>query len=119
MDLYINTSDKKIVRIRLKEGRRILAENEFMAEYKQAEKLLPAIEQLLRNIKANIKNIKRVYVVDKGDSFTALRIGVVIANALAFALRGKVLPFNDKGKNKEKKFNIVRPIYHKEPNITV
>ncbi len=118
MDLYIDTADKKNIRLSLRQGRQVLAKKELAAEYQQAEKLLPAIDQLLKNVKANVGEIKKIYVANRGQSFTALRIGVVVANALAFALGVKVFPSDEKNKDRGGKFNIVKPVYHKEPNIT-
>ena len=118
MDLCIDTADKKIIHLSLRQGRQVLAKKEFAAEYQQAEKLLPAIDQLLKSVKANIREIKKIYVANHGQSFTALRIGVVVANALAFALGVKVFSLDGKNEGRRDKINIVKPVYHKEPNIT-
>jgi tRNA A37 threonylcarbamoyladenosine modification protein TsaB len=116
MDLYIDTADKKIVHLSLRQDKQVLTEKEFAAEYKQAEKLLPTIDWLLKSVRADIEEVEMICVTNRGQSFTALRIGVVTANALAFALGIKVL---SPGENEQgSKTNIVKPIYHKEPNIS-
>jgi len=115
MILYINTTQGSNIEISIEDGDKIIANKKFSAKYKQAEKLLPEIDKLLQKSKNKLDDIKKIEVVNNGDentSFTALRIGVVTANALGYALG---IPVN---KNKIKNFNIIKPIYNKEPNIT-
>ena len=50
MTLYINTTEKDLVKIAVKDGNREVAVKEFNAQYTQAEKLLPAIDKMLSNI---------------------------------------------------------------------
>lgn len=123
MILYINTTQGHNIEIAIKKGDKILAKKKFSAKYRQAEKLLPEIKKILDKNKLELSDIKKIQVVNKGTdetSFTALRIGVVTANALGYALGVPVIGFQklDVNKKKIKKFNIVEPIYSKEPNIT-
>jgi len=80
---------------------------------------------LLKKTKIKLSAIKRIYKKNRGGSFTALRIGVVTANALGYALGVPVeeVAENDKGLKRVKKsfkgFNIIKPVYDKEPNITI
>ncbi|MFH0973018.1 MAG: hypothetical protein V1768_03475 [Patescibacteria group bacterium] len=87
----------------------------------QAEKLLPAIDKLLKKNKIKLSDIKKIQVENQGGSFTALRIGVVTANALGYALgipvegtqklenRQQITDSrNQKSKNN---FSVVEPIY--------
>jgi len=124
MTLSINTTQGDQVMIAIEQGRRVIATKKFTAKYKQAEKLLPEIDRLLKSKKLSLSKIKKIKVDNRGGSFTALRIGVVTANALGYATRKPVqgvtksykkLPKVTKG---FKRFNIVEPIYNKEPNIT-
>ena len=81
------------------------------------------------------ESIKGIIVENKGGSFTALRIGIVTANALGYALgipvasskfpekasgprgfTGKVKSLKLKNSTK---YSVVMPEYEKEPNITV
>ncbi|MCS7092048.1 MAG: hypothetical protein NZM26_01705 [Patescibacteria group bacterium] len=48
--------------------------------------LLPAIKDLLAKSKANLRDISEVVVFTSGESYTGLRVGVSIAQALAFLL---------------------------------
>ena len=101
---------------------------------KQSEKLLTSIERVL---KGDLKKVKGIGVVSGPGSFASLRIGVVTANTLAYALKVPVVgialnEFIDQDElvkkllkklTTKKKFslakNIVVPFYGQEPNITL
>jgi len=110
--------------------------------YKQSELLLKTIEKLVQKQKIKLTDLSGIIVVSGPGQFSALRIGVVTANSLGFALDIPVVGVKlikswqdlqeneklekvwEKGvklfKNK-RKFNIrnqVVPEYGKEPNIT-
>ena len=124
MILSINTTNRDKIKIALKEGKRILARKEFEARYSQAEKLLPEIKKMLGKKKIKLSAISGIEVVNESGpetGFTALRIGVVTANALGYGLG---VPIRGSVKEKRKgikplKFNIIKPAYSKEPNITL
>jgi len=105
MILFINTTNNDFLEIALKEGGKTVAQKKIKTHYDQAEKLLPAIEKMIKARKLELKNIKKIEVENRGGSFTSLRIGVVTANALNYALGGKI--------------DIAVPVYDKEPNITM
>ncbi|MDD4310947.1 MAG: tRNA (adenosine(37)-N6)-threonylcarbamoyltransferase complex dimerization subunit type 1 TsaB [Eubacteriales bacterium] len=72
----------------------LLAEREADASKKHAETLLPLIDELLEENGATISQID-LFAVDIGPgSFTGVRIGVSIVNALAFATGKKIVPIN-------------------------
>ncbi|MFH1822314.1 MAG: tRNA (adenosine(37)-N6)-threonylcarbamoyltransferase complex dimerization subunit type 1 TsaB [Patescibacteria group bacterium] len=118
MQLYINTTKEDEIELAIINKKKIVAKKVFTAKYAQAEKLLPAIEKLLKDKKLKLKDIKRIKVANSGGSFTALRIGVITANALAYALGVPV-----KGESGQalsyKGIKIIKPVYSQEPNITV
>lgn len=120
MTLYINTvgHDEIIIELRDKEG--VLARKKISAPRKQSEKLLPAIDKLLKTKKIKLKELKKIIVANYGGSFTSLRIGVITANALAYALN---IPVEAETKMKKVKefssYSIVEPIYDREPNIGI
>jgi len=117
MTLYINTTEKDLVKIAIKDGNREVAVKEFKAQYCQAEKLLPAISKMLSNKKIKLGDLDNIEVANKGGSFTSLRIGVLTANALGYALGIPVVASGEKIV-KAGKFSIIKPIYDKKPNIT-
>jgi tRNA A37 threonylcarbamoyladenosine modification protein TsaB len=130
MILYINTIEKDKVIIALKKGNLFFAKKTLKTKYNESEKLISEIKKILENKKIALKKIKKIEVenVSKEDTgFTALRIGVVIANALAYGLNVPVICFKriysckkesaSSSLNKNKIY-IVEPVYNKEPNIT-
>ena len=77
--LGINTATNK-TELALIEGSKVLYVKSWDADYNEAEKVLPAIKTALK--KPN--NLEKVFVVQGPGAFTGLRIGVTIANALAY-----------------------------------
>ena len=119
MTLYIDTTDNEKMIISLKEQGKVVAREEIMAHRAQAEKLLPGIEKMLKKNKLKLADLKEIRVANIGGTFTALRIGVVTANALAYALGIPVKGEGETGNVKSKnKLHIVKPVYNREPNIT-
>lgn len=98
----------------------------------QKDKLLFSIDKVLRKRKKTAKDIGGIMVVSGQGSFTAVRQGVVSANAFGYLLRVPVVGVKlDEFKNedefleigykkllKAKKGIMVLPAYGKEPNIT-
>lgn len=123
MQLMINTSTNDEVIIALLEGESVVLEKIFSARYRQAELLLVEIDSLLAEKKVKLDKINKIIVENRGESFTALRIGVVTANALGYALG---IPVVEKqaidrktAHNQAKDYDIVKPEYNREPNITM
>ncbi len=100
MKLSIDTSsnEKTIVK---------LDESEFIedSKTKRSQIVLPMIEKLLKKANKQLSDLTEIEVVEGPGSFTGLRVGAAIANALGFALK---IPVN--GKNPSK-LEIVEPIY--------
>ena len=122
MILSINTTNRDKIEIALKEGERVVVRKEFEAKYSQAEKLLPAIKKMLAEKKIKLSAISGIEVANVSGletGFTALRIGVVIANALGYGLGVPVKGLGVKVRSKRfSQFNVIEPIYNKNPNIT-
>ncbi|MCK4553386.1 hypothetical protein KAU19_00280 [Candidatus Parcubacteria bacterium] len=120
--MYINTTQGDDIIIVIKDSDKIVMQKKIKAKYSQAEKLLPMIDKMLAQNNLKIKDIQKIKVANVDGSFTALRIGVVTANALGYALGVPVqnIVENKKFKVKSRKFDfdIVEPVYSKEPNIT-
>ena len=127
MILFIDTAsyDEIVITLFHDDGKK-LKTKKFKAPRQQAEKLLPAVAKLLSALNCSLSDLKKIQVVVAGGSFTSLRIGVVTANALAYALNIPVEAVSVNGevlKNQQDKkfesYNIVSPQYDKEPNIGV
>ncbi|MFZ4631610.1 MAG: hypothetical protein ACOYL8_00190 [Patescibacteria group bacterium] len=120
MTLYINTSLPNEIIIKIIKDDKDLFIKKIKAERKQSEKLLPSINNLLISKKIKLNQLKKIIVANFGGSFTSLRIGVITANALAYALN---IPVEAEIKNKKNKsfskYSLVEPIYDREPNIGI
>lgn len=74
------------------EDGRVLAEELAESERKHAETIVPAIEAVLKRSALSLSEMD-YYAVDIGPgSFTGIRIGVAVVNALAYANEKKVIP---------------------------
>lgn len=111
MILYIDTTNLENALIRLvqNDGRSI-EEKEFASGRELNKRLLPEIESLLRERGFDKTDLTGIVVVLGPGSFTAVRIGVAVANALAFALK---IPVN------QEQNRWVEPIYGAPPKITI
>lgn len=122
MILYIDTSDKSQIFIAVLEQNKEIGSTSVEANFRHSENLLPGIDNLLKGLKISLSDIDEIQVVDHGVSFTSLRIGIVTANALGYALGVPVYGI-DKNKKKKrgsgKNFYIVNPKYDRDPNITI
>lgn len=130
MILVINTADSENVFIGLITSGAWQAKKQFKAKAQQAEKLLPAIDKLLK-MQGNKAKLLGIAVISGPASFTALRIGVVTANTLAWGLKIPVISlkldeFKDLDelvqqvsfKMKSSKSEVVvKPFYGKAPTI--
>ncbi len=90
--LHINTKDQKVVKVSLKKEEKIVASLSEENEY-GSQALLPLIEKLLKSRKLEFKDLEEIEVETGPGSFTGLRVGVSVANALGFALG---IPINGK-----------------------
>ena len=102
--LYINTKDRKAIEVVLKENGKIVKSLSEENEY-GSQALLPLMIKLLKQTStpgvhiqnhtrcAHWKDLKGIEVETGSGSFTGLRVGVSVANALGFALG---IPVNGK-----------------------
>jgi len=122
MILYVNTTPNDFFELGLKDNNKFIVKKKFNSKRTQAEKLLPTIDKLLKASKLKLKDIKGIEVASRGGSFTSLRIGVVTANSLAYALG---IAVTGEGRSRQKrnsgrlKLNPVKPEYESSPVITV
>lgn len=85
MILYINTKDSKKVEVSLKKDRKVLETLTEDREY-GSQVLLPMIEKLLKNNDLDFKDLQGIEVETGPGSFTGIRVGVSVANSLAYSL---------------------------------
>ncbi len=88
MRLYIDTSDRETITVGLGKKR-------FKTEAKEgaSQKLLAFIEEVLKKEGVTIKKVTEIKVNTGPGSFTGLRVGVSVANAIGWALD---IPVNGK-----------------------
>ena len=88
MKLYIDTSSSEKIVVGLDEKK-----FETPAKKGASQRLLPFIVELLKKEGKDLKEIKEIEVNTGPGSFTGLRVGVSVANALGWALK---IPVNGK-----------------------
>jgi len=88
MKLFIDTADSDKTIIGLGNQRW-----EFKTKKHKSQKLLELIDQALKKQKKRLKNITEIEVNLGPGSFTGLRVGISVANALGWALK---IPINGK-----------------------
>jgi len=81
--LAINTASRT-TQIALLKQDKILREKEWISENNESEKLMPEIDDLLKNKKIKYDDLEGIIVVKGPGSFTGLRVGVSVANAIAY-----------------------------------
>lgn len=90
--LYIDTSSNQDIQVALEiDGKKDII-REAIGD-KKAQVVLSMIEQLLKRNSLKLADINKIKVNTGPGSFTGLRVGVSIANALGFALQ---IPINGK-----------------------
>ncbi len=133
MILFINTSKEMQLDVFLIKQTQIIDKLIKRGNYKVSENLLKMIDKLIKKNKLDFKNLKGIIAVSGPGPFTSLRIGVAVANTLAYALKIPAVGLiNKKQKltdeqliklglqklSKAKTSNYISPFYDREPNIT-
>lgn len=101
MILHIDTSKRNEVKVAVKFNNKLYKKT---VKNIQSQNVLQLIDKLLKEKKFKLKDIKEIEVKTGPGSFTGLRVGISVANALGFALN---IPVNGK------KAGIVHPSYDK------
>ena len=83
LTLGINTAGS-VTSIALLENGRFMSENSWQSNNDEAEKLMPAIAKLLEKAGTKFPQIEKVIVISGPGSFTGLRVGVTVANTIAY-----------------------------------
>lgn len=92
MILWINTADRKKIEVALKKDGEVLktksAENDFGSQV-----LLNLITEVLKESSLEFKDLQSIEVEKGPGSYTGLKVGASVANALGFSLK---IPVNGK-----------------------
>lgn len=92
MTLYINSSDKNKIIVELKKHGKVKFREKGENEY-GSQILLPLIKKIIEKNGFEFPDLKEIEVETGPGSFTGLRVGVSVANALGFSLG---IPVNGK-----------------------
>ncbi len=102
-----------------------VAEHQWLADRQLADHLHVEIKKILKKNKLTFDNLTGIVVFEGPGSFTGLRIGITVANALAYSLQIPVIGTNSEkwiSPGWQKKFSkpqqYVVPEYGSLPNIT-
>jgi tRNA A37 threonylcarbamoyladenosine modification protein TsaB len=119
MKLYIDSRDNKKIILKITEkGKELYSIKKDIIPKRQANELLLSIDNLLKSNNITWSQIKEIIVNNDGGSFTGLRLGVIVANTLAYAKNIKL------SSTKQKSFfvndiKIVKPDYNRDPDISI
>jgi tRNA threonylcarbamoyladenosine biosynthesis protein TsaB len=102
--LIINTSDNKLIKVGLMINNKLTEEIESDSKILRSEAAIPLIDKLLKKQKLNFYDLEEIEVFVGPGSYTGLRVGVSIANALGYLLN---IPVNGK-----KVGELVSPVYN-------
>lgn len=92
MTLSIDTTDMKKTTIRLLEGDKVVVQLEKENSF-GSQVTLPLIEEALKKAGKDLNDLAAIEVNPGPGSYTGTRVGVSIANALAYSLK---IPVNGK-----------------------
>jgi len=127
MILYINTSQRERVEFAIIKDREVflLQRNTGL---KQSEQALFLLDSFLKKNKIKLSNIKRIVINRGPGSFTAVRLGIVLANTLALALKISIVGiYNQELRSKADYLKLsglqfakdfIKPYYDRQPDIT-
>ena len=84
--LFIDTTNNNEVTVGLKiDGKEFITKKPL--DTRKAQVVLPMIEELLKELQLNLKDITAIEVNPGPGSFTGIRVGLSIANTLGFLLK--------------------------------
>src|SRR5688572_12025962 len=91
--LYIDTSDSKVTTVRITRSETIHEFKEETNTSTRSQNVLMLIEKTLKAAELKLTDLTQVEVHPGPGSFTGVRVGISVANALGFALG---IPVNGK-----------------------
>lgn len=90
MKLFIDTSKRDEVKVAIEFDKKL---HEKVVKNVRSQNVLALVDKLLKEKKKKLSDLKEIRVDEGPGSFTGLRIGISVANALGFALK---IPVNGK-----------------------
>lgn len=116
-------SDNPQAELRLYSKEECIAQEEWQAHRLLAETVHKKIRDLLRSNGLTYEDIGKVVVYEGPGSFTGLRIGISVANAIGYGLNVPVVAgrgelWAEEGVSEYGSFTPIPPVYGQEPHIT-
>ena len=96
MIILVIRTDKPEAEIGIYDGDKQLAYIKWQAHRELAETIHKKIEEMLNKLSISLGDIKGLVVYKGPGSFTGLRIGLSVANALAYSLQVPIVTTNGK-----------------------
>lgn len=111
MKLYVDSTDANGPEVAVFENEAEIVRLQGVAGMRQAQQVLPLIDEALRKKDFALHDITEIEVNPGPGSFTGTRVGVALANALALALG---VPINGQPVG-----SFMAPVYDSAPKITL
>lgn len=92
-----------------------IADHTWYAHRELSDTLLTEIESLLHSQQKNLKNLTGIVVYQGPGSFTGLRIGITIANTLAYSLQIPIASARDDGSKESWQKRAIQALSQKVP----
>ena len=83
LTLAINTASS-FTAIALLDSQNLLRERSWQSHNDEAEKLMPAIDSLIKEHGKSYEDIKKIVAIKGPGSFTGLRVGITVANTISY-----------------------------------
>lgn len=121
MLLYLDTTDNDVVEMVLvrPDGKEI---KEKYVSLRTAENFAGVIKKFLAKNKLELSDITKIAVKQGAGYFSRVRSGAVLANALAYALKIRVVPVTGSVNFRKLRAvsgqSMIKPVYSRKPNIT-
>lgn len=124
--LFIDTSQFDTAKLGVFLHDKEIAKVEFKSQRRLSELMIPNLDRLFNRSRISPSDLKGIVVIIGPGSFSGLRTGTAIANALSFAFKAPLfgVKVRQGGYNiakitrKSYKKAILRPYYGEKPNIT-
>lgn len=92
MLLFINTNSKEEINFAITDDAGIvLNSKKHIIDFKDSQKILNLLEEFINNSKLNINNINYLVVCNGPGINMNFRIGIIISNTIAYALKIKMV----------------------------
>jgi len=93
ISLLIDTSTSNLT-VSIIKGQEVIYKYQETILSDMSSKLLPIIDNGLKELNLKLENIDKIFVVNGPGSFTGIRVGVTVAKTIAWALKKDIIPLS-------------------------